>query len=56
VLALAGQFSSLFKVKLSPATTKGRAPTHKIHGTIAVPSEIADLVEQITISGPPDFF
>lgn len=50
------RFASLFQVKVSRLAKGPGGPAHEVHGTIRVPPEIADLVEQITVSGPPEFF
>ena len=54
--APAAVFESLFGVKLVPVRA---APGHlpwRVKGTIRVPPEIAPLVEDVTLSPPPEFF
>jgi hypothetical protein len=49
-------FAKLFRVKAKPAKAAAAQPSAEIEGSIQVPEEIAELVEQVTLTRPPEFF
>ena len=50
-------FESLFGVRLKPVrpAVSGR-PAFETIGKLQLPTEIADAIEQVTLSAPPEFF
>jgi hypothetical protein len=49
-------FASIFEVEVTPVDPGTSKSGHKTQGTIHIPYEIADLVDQITITVEPEFF
>ncbi|UCE36200.1 MAG: hypothetical protein JSW00_11710 [Thermoplasmata archaeon] len=49
-------FESLFAVSLKPTKPVKGTPPFKMVGEPKPPMEIAEAIEQITISAPPEFF
>ena len=49
-------FESIFKIRLTPARSDSIGPGFKMSSDPHLPDEIAALIDQITLSTPPEFF
>jgi hypothetical protein len=49
-------FESIFKIRLTPMRSDSIGPPFKMSSDPHLPEEIAELIEQITLSVPPEFF
>ena len=49
-------FESIFKIRLTPTRSDSLGPAFKLSSDPHLPDEIGALIDQITLSAPPEFF
>jgi hypothetical protein len=49
-------FESIFKIRLTPTRSDSIGPAFKLSSDPHLPDEIAALIDQITLSAPPELF